>query len=145
MYKSIFIGRLVKTPVLEQARNGAPMLVMHLIVENGYTDSNGMYQSKSSNIRIPIFGPRATNLHKTNYLKQGHIVYAECETNIEEYMKNGVKTYIPNHSLGELKRISRTFAEMAATQAQYSSANTLDMSNMQSIPNVPTNDPFAAN
>ena len=136
MYKSIFIGRLTKTPTLERARNGADMLTLQLIVENGYTDNHGVYVKKISNIRIAVFGPRALNLHNTNYLKQGHIVYAECESNVEEYLKNGIKHYTPNHTLGDLRRISRTFAEMAATQAQYATAGTLDMSNMQNIPHT---------
>ena len=133
MYKSIIIGRLARTPILERASNGSDMMVLNIIAVNGYNDRNGVWKEKTSNIRVPIFGPRAVTYNTSQYFKQGHVIYVETETNVEEYIKNGVKHYATNHSPGTIKRISRTFAEMAATQAQYASANTLDTSNMQSF------------
>lgn len=133
MYKCQIIGRLARTPVLEQTSTGTPLLVLSLIAKNGYNDSNGVWVEKTSTVRVPIFGSRATSYHNSQYFKKGHLIYTECEINIEEYMKDGVKHYAHNHTPGTIRRLVRTFAEMAATQNQYSTESTLDTSNMQSF------------
>ena len=124
MLKTIAIGRLTRDPVLSNTSSGNAMLTIHILANNGYTDSNGQWQENMNNLRISTYGARALALNQS--LKKGHKIYATMLTNKTSYQKNGQTVYTDNHTLDYLDVVAKTFDEMARSRQEYSTMNTLD-------------------
>lgn len=135
MLKTTAIGRLTRNPILTTTNSGNPMLTIHILANNGYTDSNGQWQENLNNVRICTYGTRALALNQS--LKKGHKIYATMLTNKTSYQKNGQTIYTENHTLEDLEPLAKTFDEMARSREEYSTQNTLD-TNTQPLNTAPT-------
>ena len=121
MLKTTAIGRLTRNPELTTTGSGTPMLTIHILANNGYTDINGHWQENMNNLRINTYGGRALALNQN--LKKGHKIYATMLTNKTSYQKDGRTIYTDNHTLEELDIVAKTFEEMARSRQDYSTMN----------------------